>query len=112
MFMKWVSERIRNGSFTLHDEFLTSLTGEQFIDFRQEDMKLLPNTKSSHIDTHTSMTIFTTASESRPAHNNFKRATKRDASAYPIFNNDLYYDTLQRSFFGIIKGQGLYDVSP
>ena len=36
---------------------------------------------------------------------------KRDASAYPIFNNDLYYDTFQRSFLAIIKAQGLYDVA-
>ena len=37
--------------------------------------------------------------------------SKRDASAYPIFKNDLYYDTFQRSFLAIIKAQGLYDVA-
>ena len=49
MFIKWISGRIKNDSFTLHDEFLTSLTREQFTDFRQEDMKLLSISRSSHI---------------------------------------------------------------
>ena len=31
--------------------------------------------------------------------------------AYPIFKNDLFYDTFQRSFLAIIKAQGLYDVA-
>ena len=31
--------------------------------------------------------------------------------AYPIFKNDLYYATFQRSFLSIIKAQGLYDVA-
>ena len=53
----------------------------------------------------------TATSESQTALNNFKRGTKRDASAYPIFKNDLYYDTFQRSFLAIIKAQGLYDVA-
>ena len=53
MFIKWESERMKNDSFTLHDEFLTSLTREKFIDLRQEDMKLLSNSRSSHIDPHT-----------------------------------------------------------
>ena len=29
----------------------------------------------------------------------------------PIFKNDLYYDSFQRSFLAIIKAQGLYDVA-
>ena len=76
MFIKWMSERIKNDSFTLHDEFLTSLTREQFIDFRQEDMKLLSNSRSSHIELHTSMTTLTghtkssATSESQTALNN------------------------------------------
>ena len=63
------------------------------------------------------MTTFTghtkppTLSESQTDYNNFKRGTKRDASAYPIFNIDLYYDTFQRSLLAIIKAQGLYDVA-
>ena len=59
MFIKWMSEKLINCSFTLHDEFLMSLTREQFIDFRQEDMKLLSNSRSSHIEPHTPMTTFT-----------------------------------------------------
>ena len=53
----------------------------------------------------------TTASESHVALNNFNKGTKRDASAFPIFNNDLYYDTFQRSFLATIKAQQLYDVA-
>ena len=71
----------------------------------------------SHIEPHTPMATFaghtksTATSESLIALNNFKRGTKRDALAYPIFKNDLYYDTFQRSFLAIIKAQGLYDVA-
>ena len=39
MCIKWMSERMINESFRLYNEFLTSLTGEKFINFRQEDMK-------------------------------------------------------------------------
>ena len=60
--------------------------------------------------TFTGHTKSTATSESQTAHNNFKRGTTRDASAYPIFKNDLFYDTFQRSFLAIIKAQGLYDV--
>ena len=73
--------------------------------------------KPSHIEAHTPMTTFTghtkssATSESLTTLNNFKRGTKRDASAYPIFKNDLYYDTFQRSFLAIIKAQGHYDVA-
>ena len=41
----------------------------------------------------------------------FKKGTKRDASSFPIFKKDLYYDTFQRSFFATIKSQGLYGVA-
>ena len=66
-------------------------------------MKLLPNSRSSHIEPHIPIPTFTghtkssATSESQTALNNFKRGMKRDASAYPIFKNDLYYDTFQRS---------------
>ena len=53
----------------------------------------------------------TTHSESKTALNNFKKGTKRDASVYPIFKNDKYYDTFQRSFLANLKAQGLYDVA-
>ena len=52
-----------------------------------------------------------THSESKIALNNFKKGTKRDASVYPIFKNDKYYDTFQRSFLANLKAQGLYDVA-
>ena len=71
----------------------------------------------SHIEPHTPMTTFTghtkssANSESQTALNSFKRGSIRDASAYPIFKNDLYYDTFQISFLEIIKAQGLYDVA-
>ena len=53
----------------------------------------------------------TVTSESKSALNNFKKHTKRDASAYPIFKNDLYYDTFQRSFLASIKAPSLYGVA-
>ena len=52
-----------------------------------------------------------TQSESEIALNNFKKGTKRDASVYPIFKNDKYYDTFQRSFLANLKAQDLYDVA-
>ena len=110
MFIKWMSEKMKDGIYVLHDEFLISLTREQFIGFRQEDIKLMSNSRSSHIEPHTPMTAFTAhtkstaTSESQTALTNFKRGTKRDVSAYPIFKND-------RSLLAIIKAQGLYDVA-
>ena len=53
----------------------------------------------------------TMTSESQAGLNDFKKGTKRDASVYPIFKNDLYYDSFQRSFLATIKAQGLYDVA-
>ena len=53
----------------------------------------------------------TIISEFQAGLNKFKKGTKRDASVYPIFKNDLYYDTFQRSFLASIKAQGLYDVA-
>ena len=52
-----------------------------------------------------------TPSESQTALNNFKNGTKWDASVYPIFKNDKYYDTFQRSFLANLKAQGLYNVA-
>ena len=52
-----------------------------------------------------------TTSESQTALNNFKKGTKRDASVYPKFKNDKYYDTFQRSFLANLKAHGLYDVA-
>ena len=104
------------GMNVLKDDFIQPLTRDQFFEFR--------DSKQSHADSkpppdgsHTSMTTFTghtklpPPSESQIALNNFKRGTKRDASAYLIFKNDLYYDIFQRSFLAITKAQGLYDVA-
>ena len=81
------------------------------------DIEPIPNTRSSYIEPPKPMTTFsgytkpTTISESQTALINFKKGRKRDASAYPIFKNDLYYDTFQRSFVAVIKAQGPYDVA-
>ena len=77
------------------------------------DVEPMPTTRSYHTEHPNPYgnTTPTTISVSQTALNNFKRGTKRDTSVYPIFKNDLYYDTFQRSFFAVIKAQGLYDVA-
>ena len=47
------------------------------------------------------------ASESYIALTNFKKGIKRDASAYPIFKNERYYNTFIRHFKATAKAQGL-----
>ena len=65
------------------------------------DIEAMLNIRSYHAEPTKPMTTFyghtkpTTISESQTALNNFKRGTRRDASAYPIFKNDLYYDTFK-----------------
>ena len=49
--------------------------------------------------------------EAQTALTNFRRGTKGDASAYPIFKNHLHYDSFQRSFLATIKAQGPYNVA-
>ena len=101
----------------LHDEFLETLTRHQFLEFRNEGIDSMPNSTACRDEPYTPMTTFTghtkpsALSESQTALNNLKRGTKRDASAYSIFKNDVYDDTIQRSFLAIIKAQGLYDVA-
>ena len=65
----------------------------------------------SRITTFSGHTKGSMASESQVFLNNFKKGIKRDASAYPIFKSDLFYDTFQRSSLAIIKAQGCYDVA-
>ena len=48
-----------------------------------------------------------TASESYITLTNFKKGIKRDASAYPIFKNERYYNTFIRHFKATAKAQGL-----
>ena len=47
------------------------------------------------------------ASESYITLTNFKKGIKRDASAYPIFKNERYYNTFIRHFNATAKAQGL-----
>ena len=47
------------------------------------------------------------ASESYITLTNFKKGIKRDASAYPIFKNERYYNTFIRHFRATAKAQGL-----
>ena len=47
------------------------------------------------------------ASESYVTLTNFKKGIKRDASAYPIFKNERYYNTFIRHFKATAKAQGL-----
>ena len=46
------------------------------------------------------------ASESYITLTNFKNGIKRDASAYPIFKNERYYNTFIRHFKAAVKAQG------
>ena len=88
--------KMTDGFFELYTEDLLALTREQFNDFRQADMiRMMGKTSSPPPGPTTSMitlsgyTKGTETSESQDALNNFKKGTKRDTSAYPIFKNDL-----------------------
>ena len=52
-------------------------------------------------------TVSSEASESYITPTNFKKGIKRDASAYPIFKNERYYNTFTRHFKATAKAQGL-----
>ena len=52
-------------------------------------------------------TVSSEASESYITLINFKKGIKRDASAYPIFKNERYYNTFIRHFKAAAKAQGL-----
>ena len=52
-------------------------------------------------------TVSSEASESYITLTNFKKGIKRDASAYPIFKNERYYNTFIRHFKATAKAQGL-----
>ena len=114
-FVKWMAHEKR--PHDLHDDFLATLTRENYLKFRLLYTQSLPTLPPSHHEPQQLMTSFpsefkqTTQSESKTALNNFKKGTKRDASVYPIFKNDKYYDTFQRSFLANLKAQGLYDVA-
>ena len=114
-FVRWMTHEER--PYELHDGFLATLTRKSYLKFRHLDTQPLSTLPPSHHEPQQHMTSFPselkqpTHSESKIALNNFKKGTKRDASVYPIFKNDKYYDTFQRSFLANLKAQGLYDVA-
>ena len=113
-FIKWMTHEER--PYELHDDFLATLTRDSYLKFRHLDTQSFSSSPLSHHEPSKFKTSFhgefkhQTTSESQTALNNFKKGTKRDASVYPIFKNDKYYDTFQRSFLANLKAQGLYDV--
>ena len=114
-FIKWMTHEER--PYELHDDFLATLTRDSYLKFRPLDTQSFSSSPSSHHEPSKFKTSFQgefkhpTTSEFQTALNNFKKGTKRDASVYPIFKNDKYYDTFQRSFLANLKAQGLYDVA-
>ena len=52
-------------------------------------------------------TVSSEASESYISLTNFKKGIKRDASAYPIFKNERYYNNFIHHFKATTKAQGL-----
>ena len=114
-FVKWTTHEDR--PYELHDDFLATLTRDSYLKFRHMDTQSFSASSPSHHEPSKLKTSFPgefknqTTSESQTALNNFKKGTKRDASVYPIFKNDKYYDTFQRSFLAKLKAQGLYDVA-
>ena len=114
-FVRWMIHEER--PYELHDGFLATLRRDSYLKFRHLDTQPLPTLPPSHHESQQHMTSFPsepkqpTQSESKIALNNFKKGTKRDASVYPIFKNDNYYDTFQRSFLANLKARGLYDVA-
>ena len=114
-FVRWMKHEDR--PYELHDDFLATLTRDSYLKFRLMDTQSFSASSPSHHEPSKLKTTFPgefkhqTTSESQTALNNFKKGTKRDASVYPIFKNDKYYDTFQRSFLANLKAQGLYDVA-
>ena len=114
-FIKWMTHDER--PYELHDDFLATLTRDSNLKFRHLDTQSFSSSPISHHEPSKFKTSFQgefkhqTTSESQTALNNLKKGTKRDASVYPIFKNDKYYDTFQRSFLANLKAQGLYDVA-
>ena len=106
-FVRWMTHEDR--PYELHDDFLATLTRESYLKFRHMDTLSFSASSSSHNEPYKLKTSFSgeskhqTPSESQTALNNFKKGTNRDASVYPIFKNDRYYDTFQRSFLANLK---------
>ena len=114
-FVRWMTHEDR--PYELHDDFLATLTRGRYLKFRYMDNLSFSASSPSHHEPSKLKTSFSgeskhqTPSESQTALNNFKKGTKGDALVYPIFKNDKYYDTFQRSFLANLKAQGLYDVA-
>ena len=109
---------MKDTTFELYAEHCLALTYEKFNILRQEDMIRMSSIATSPqpgpttpMTTLTGHTKGSATSESQIAFNNFKRGTRTDGSAFPIFKNHLYYEIFQRSFMATIKAQGLYDVA-
>ena len=106
-FIKWMTHEER--PYELHDDFLSTLTRDSYLKCRHLDTQSFSSSPLSHHEPSKFKTSFQgefkhqTTSESQTALNNFKKGTKRDASVYPIFKNDKYYDTFQRSFLANLK---------
>ena len=81
-----------------YDEWRTSPPEEE-IHFQTPSKFGSPTTPRS--------TVSSEASESYITLTNFKKGIKRDASAYPIFKNERYYNTFIRHFKATAKAQGL-----
>ena len=81
-----------------YDEWRTSPPEEE-IHFQTPSKFGSPTTPRS--------TVSSEASESYITLTNFKKGIKRDASAYPTFKNERYYNTFIRHFKATAKAQGL-----
>ena len=81
-----------------YDEWHTSPPEEE-IQFQTPSKLGSPTTPRS--------TVSSEASESYITLTNFKKGIERDASAYPIFKNERYYNNFIRHFKATAKAQGL-----
>ena len=81
-----------------NDEWCTSPPEEE-IHFKTPSKVGSPTTPRS--------TVSSEASQSYITLTNFKKGIKRDASAYPIFKNETYYNTFIHHFKATAKAQGL-----
>ena len=81
-----------------YDEWRTTPPEEE-IHFQTPSKLGSPTTPRSNVSSE--------ASESYITLTKFKKGIKRDASAYPIFKNERYYNTFIRHFKATAKAQGL-----
>ena len=81
-----------------YDEWRTTPPEEE-IHFQTPSKLGSPTTPRSTVSSETSESYMTLT--------NFKKGIKRDASAYPIFKNERYYNTFIRHFKATAKAQGL-----